>query len=87
MLLLGLTIVAPLGLAPAAANTLTGRVVGVTDGDTIKLLVDGRSQYKIRLGEIDAPESGQPFGQKSKRMLSDLVFNRTVSVRVTDVDR
>ncbi len=73
--------------SPIAAATLTGRVVGVTDGDTIKLLVDGRSEYKVRLGEIDAPESGQPFGQKSKRMLSDLVFNRTVSVRVTDVDR
>jgi endonuclease YncB( thermonuclease family) len=73
--------------SPIAAATLTGRVVGVTDGDTIKLLVGGRSEYKVRLGEIDAPESGQPFGQKSKRMLSDLVFNRTVSVRVTDVDR
>ena len=73
--------------APVAAETLTGRVVGVTDGDTIKLLVGGRIEYKVRLGEIDAPESGQPFGQKSKRMLSDLVFNRTVSVRVTDVDR
>ena len=73
--------------SPATAETLKGRVVGVTDGDTIKLLVGGRSEYKIRLGEIDAPESGQPFGQKSKRMLSDLVFNRTVTVRVTDVDR
>jgi len=73
--------------SPASAETLKGRVVGVTDGDTIRLLVSGRSEYKVRLGEIDAPESGQPFGQKSKRMLSDLVFNRTVTVRVTDVDR
>lgn len=76
-----------LAAAPVAADTLTGRVVGVTDGDTIKLLVGERIEYKVRLGEIDAPESGQPFGQKSKRMLSDLVFNRTVSVRVTDIDR
>lgn len=82
-LLLGLLLLS----SPIAAATLTGRVVGVTDGDTIKLLVAGRNEYKVRLGEIDAPESGQPFGQKSKRMLSDLVFNRTVSVRVTDVDR
>lgn len=76
-----------LAALPVAADTLTGRVVGVTDGDTIKLLVDERIEYKVRLGEIDAPESGQPFGQQSKRMLSDLVFNRTVSVRVTDIDR
>lgn len=72
---------------PVYAQTLKGRVVGVTDGDTIKLFVGGRNEYKVRLGEIDAPESGQPFGQKSKRMLSDLVYNRTVTVRVTDVDR
>ena len=71
----------------AAAATLSGRVVGVTDGDTIKLLVNGRDQYKIRLGEIDAPESGQPFGQASKRMLSDLVFGKNVNIRVTDIDR
>ncbi len=72
--------------ATASAATLDGRVVGVTDGDTIKLLLDGRQQYKIRLGEIDAPESGQPFGQSSKRMLSDLVFGKTVRVRVTGTD-
>ncbi|KPF78325.1 hypothetical protein IP88_03990 [alpha proteobacterium AAP81b] len=74
-------------LAPASAETLAGRVVGVTDGDTIRLLVGGNREYKVRLGEIDAPESGQPFGRASKRMLSDLVFGRTVTVRVTDVDR
>ena len=71
----------------ASAETLVGRIVGVTDGDTVKLLVNGRQQYKVRLGEIDAPESGQPFGQASKRMLSDLVFGKTVSIRVTDIDR
>jgi endonuclease YncB( thermonuclease family) len=73
--------------APSLAETLRGKVVGVTDGDTIRLLVDGRRQYKIRLGEIDAPESGQPYGRASKRMLSDLVFRQTISARVTDIDR
>lgn len=72
---------------PASAETLVGRIIGVTDGDTVKLLVNGRQQYQVRLGEIDAPESGQPFGQTSKRMLSDLVFGKTVSIRVTDIDR
>ena len=74
--------------APQAwAETLTGKVVRVTDGDTITLLVDGRRQYKIRLGEIDAPEGGQPFGRAAKHMLSDLVFGRTIRARVTDIDR
>lgn len=73
--------------SPARAETLTGKVVRVTDGDTVTLLVDGRRQYKIRLGEIDAPEGGQPFGRAAKRMLSDLVFGRTINARVTDIDR
>lgn len=71
---------------PAAAETLRGKVVGVTDGDTIRLLVGSR-QYKVRLGEIDAPEGGQPYGRAAKRMLSDLVFGQTISARVTDIDR
>lgn len=78
---------AMLATSPSLAETLRGKVVGVTDGDTITLLVDGRRQYKIRLGEIDAPEGGQPHGRKSKQMLSDLVFGQTITARVTDVDR
>ena len=39
----------------------TGTVVGITDGDTLTLLVD-RAQLKIRLAEIDTPERGQPWG-------------------------
>ena len=84
---LGLVLFSLVACEPLAAETLTGRVVGVTDGDTVKLLVAGHSEYKIRLGEIDAPESGQPYGKTSKRMLSDLVFTRVVTVRVTGIDR
>jgi endonuclease YncB( thermonuclease family) len=73
--------------APTSAQALQGRVVGVTDGDTVRLLANGRDLYILRLGEIDAPESGQPYGRASKKMLSDLVFGQSVSARVTDVDR
>ncbi len=59
----------------------------MTDGDTIKLLLSGRREYKVRLGEIDASESGQPYGQKSKRVLSDPVFKRIAAVRVMDIGR
>ena len=41
------------------AETLTGRVVRVTDGDTIVVLDSGNAPHKIRLTGIDAPERGQ----------------------------
>jgi endonuclease YncB( thermonuclease family) len=64
----------------ALAETLTGTVVGVADGDTITVLDANRAQHKIRLGGIDAPEKAQPFGQRSKENLSRLVFDRDVRV-------
>ncbi len=63
-----------------------GRVVGVTDGDTITLLV-GKEQKKIRLAEIDAPEKSQAFGNLAKMMLSQKIFGETVRVTVAEKDR
>lgn len=69
------------------AQTLEGRIVGVSDGDTVKLLDAAHQLYKIRLNKIDAPEKSQAYGQKSKASLSELVFDRDVRVEVTDLDR
>ena len=41
-------------------------VVGVTDGDTIKVVGSHNKQVKIRLYGIDTPERGQPFQQKGE---------------------
>ena len=75
---------------PLLAAELTGKVVGVSDGDTLTLLVpDGASfkQVKVRLGEIDMPESKQPYGQRAKQALSDLAFGKQARVVVQDTDR
>jgi endonuclease YncB( thermonuclease family) len=69
------------------AATLEGRVVGVHDGDTITVLDDSRQQHKIRLAGIDAPESKQAYGSRSKQNLSGLVFNRQVTVEWEKHDR
>lgn len=60
--------------------------VGVTDGDTIKVLC-GRTEMKVRLAQIDAPERGQAFGAKAKEALSDLVFGREVRLDLGPKDR
>lgn len=69
------------------AATIEGRVVGVADGDTITILDNSNTQYKIRLAGIDAPEKKQPFGNVSKKSLSDLVFGKQVTVDYKQRDR
>jgi len=71
----------------AHAETLSGRVVGIADGDTITILDAANQQHKIRLAGIDAPEKKQPFGERSKQHLSDLVFNKQVTVEWNKLDR
>lgn len=71
----------------AWAYDLQGRVVDVSDGDTITILDNTKTQHKIRLVGIDAPESKQAFGQASKRHLSSLVFDREVTLDCGKTDK
>jgi endonuclease YncB( thermonuclease family) len=71
----------------SVATVVEGRVVGVSDGDTFTLLTAAKQQVKIRLAEIDAPESGQPYGDKSKQALSGLIYGEDVLVSVQTTDR
>ena len=69
------------------AGTFQGKVVGISDGDTVTVLDSAKGQHRIRLGGIDAPEKAQPFGQKSKENLSRLVFGKLVVVETGKIDR
>lgn len=62
-------------------------VVGVHDGDTLTCLSDEKTQIKVRLAEIDAPELHQAFGRRSKEALSDLCFHQKALVRPDVKDR
>lgn len=61
-------------------------MVAVLDGDSLILLDQEKTQTKIRLGQIDAPELGQDFGKASKKVLSGLVFGRTVKIEKITID-
>jgi len=73
--------------ATAERADVTGEVVGVHDGDTITLLLPEKEQVKIRLVEIDTPETKQPWGKKAKQALSEKVFGKEVRVEVAGQDR
>ena len=70
----------------APAYDLSGRVVRVSDGDTLTILDGENRQHKIRLYGIDTPEWGQPFGRAAKRALSDRVSGEGVGIEVIDTD-
>lgn len=75
----------------------SGKVVYVDDGDTVVMLVDGRTQMKIRLSSIDAPESshtnkqvgriGQPYSDNSGRYLASIVKGKNVDAHCFEADR
>jgi micrococcal nuclease len=73
----------------AVAADFTGVVVGVTDGDTITILVrnSGNQVVKVRLHGIDCPEPGQGFSAQAKKFTSDACFGKTVKVSDHGADK
>lgn len=68
------------------AGSFEGKVIGISDGDTIKILKDGQ-QVKIRLAAIDCPEKGQPCWRKAKKLTASLVDGKNVTIWQTDIDQ
>ena len=71
---------------PAFAVSFTGKVVKISDGDTIQVMHQGKAE-KIRLAGIDCPESKQPFGQAAKKFVLEIAAQKTVTVYVETTDR
>ena len=84
---IGVVLIGAILAGGALAGTLAGKVVGIADGDTLTVLDAQRTQHKIRLAGIDAPEKKQAFGNRSKEHLSSLVFGRHVMVEAAKQDR
>lgn len=69
------------------AEEFSGKVVSVHDGDTVRVLLDGKVQVKIRLFGIDAPETSQDFGKVSRDELRGLIHGKEVKVLSKGKDR
>ncbi len=77
-----------IGLSLAAfADSLTGKVVKITDGDTLYILDANSQQHKIRLAGIDAPERKQAYGLASRKHLASIVAGKQVTVEYQKRDR
>jgi micrococcal nuclease len=75
-----------------SANTLSGKVLKVLDGDTFLIRVQGQEEH-VRLREIDAPEithrkkvGQEPWGKKARDFAQSLVRGKTVRLEVEESD-
>lgn len=68
------------------AEVLIGEVVGITDGDTLTILVD-REPVKVRLAEIDSPERKQPYYTRSRQSLAAICHRKPAQVTWKTRDR
>ncbi len=84
LLVLALTLIL---CSRTTAAEIVGRVVSVADGDTLTLLDTKRTQHKIRLAFIDAPEKGQPHGRRSRQNLSEHAFGKDARAHCYKTDR
>jgi endonuclease YncB( thermonuclease family) len=69
-----------------SAAEFSAKVIAVMDGDTVLIKRDS-GVLKIRLTDIDAPEKAQPFGETSKRSLSDMVLGKIVNINSQAMDK
>ncbi|MDP9963670.1 endonuclease YncB(thermonuclease family) [Variovorax paradoxus] len=74
----------------ARAEPRSCLVVGISDGDTLTARCGRAGSYeqiKVRIAAIDAPESRQPYGQRSRQALSRLCHAVEAQITPRDTDR
>lgn len=74
-------------IAIGLCQSLTGKVVGIMDGDSFKLLTLDSTVVRVRLANIDCPEKKQPFSAKATQFTADAIFGKMVTINIQKTDR
>lgn len=70
-----------------AQTMLTGKIIGVKDGDTVEVLDNQNKTTILRLAEVDCPEKKQPYGYAAKQFTSNAIYRKTITYLIVDKDR
>ena len=70
-----------------AQAMLTGKVIGVKDGDTVEVIDDQNKTIILRLAEVDCPEKKQSYSNAAKQFTSNTIYRKTIRYIVTNKDR
>ena len=76
-----------LALRPAFAETISGTVVRIIDGDRLIIEDAAKKRYTVRLADIDAPERNQSFGKEASRSLAEICHHKSATVDWSERDR
>ena len=63
-----------------------GVISKVTDGDSLWLTPAGKKPIEVRLRDIDAPESCQPWGAQARTALAELALNKVATLQISGRD-
>lgn len=70
-----------------AGQILSGKVIGIIDGETVKIQTSSNIEFRVRLAEIDVPERYQAFGDKAQAALADKTIGKVITLRVISQDQ
>lgn len=91
-----LALMLPLMLAATARAqySINVKIIHVSDGDSVIALDQSNQRIKVRLANIDAPETshgrcrpGQPWSAQSKAFLGQAIKGRQVALSCSTIDR
>ena len=80
----GVSLLSALGagqVLAAPAAPVQGMVTAVPSGDTVMLTLADQRQVSVRLRDIDAPESCQPWGEEARAALSTLALTKVATLQ------
>lgn len=75
------------GTTISSSKFIIGKIVKVSDGDTVTLEDNNGKKRRVRLNGIDCPEIGQEYGTEAAKYVKNIALNKYVNVEIIGKDQ